>query len=331
MDTKKLTKNSLALFNENDIGVFYTIHIEYRMNTQMREKKTRYVCEICKYKTSNRNDYNRHLSTVKHINTQNKATKDTTPSSNIQLVVAEECLEIKQYTCECGNNYKYHSGLYKHKKTCNNVSNNDLVMNLIKQNEEFKQLMIEQNKTILELSKNQMTVTNSNNNNTTNNKFNLNFFLNEQCKNAINLPDFVNSLKLTISDLEKVGQLGYAEGISRIFVRGLKEMDVFKRPIHCSDAKRETLYVRDKDAWEKEDEEKDKIKVAIRKIAHNNFKQITQWTDEKPEYKKSDTPEYNEWVQIMHQSSGGGNGHEKNYQRIIKNVATATTIEKERS
>jgi hypothetical protein len=316
------------------------------MNTRLYKRKTLYVCEKCKIETANKYDYTKHLNTQKHKkNSENGSNTNLFPN-NQQVETNNQCV------CEGGNGCRYHYGINSNTNShCtstnsnNDINQRELIASLMQQNQEFKQLMTEQNQLIIEhyqmmkeqnqkiieLSKNQMTMTNShNNNNTTNNKFNLNFFLNEQCKNAINLPDFVNSLKLTIADLERVGQLGYADGISRIFVRGLKDMDVFKRPIHCSDAKRETFYVRDKDIWEKEDEEKNKIKVAIRKIAHNNFKQLSQWAEEKPEHKKSDTKEYNEWVQIMHQSAGGGNGEDKNYQKIIKNVIHATTIEKDR-
>jgi hypothetical protein len=304
-----------------------------------------YICSICSYNTCNKYDYSKHLTTAKHKKKQMDVQEIMKLPNmvNVENILIKKNYAFKPHGCECGKTYKYNSGLYKHKRTCVVLNTNfvsepigsDVVVELLKQNQEFKELLVEQNKMILEsqsrlleLSNKQMTITNSNNNNTTNNKFNLNFFLNEQCKNAINLPDFVNSLKLTLTDLERVGQLGYAEGISRIFVKGLKEMDVFKRPIHCSDIKRETLYVRDKDAWEKENEEKEKIKVAIRKIAHNNIKQITQWAEEKPEHKKTDTPEYNEWTQLVYQSVGGGKSEDQNYQKIIKNVVYATLIDK---
>lgn len=298
-------------------------------------------CQSCNYNTSKQCDFIKHLSTAKH-------------KRLINATLANEKISIKNYSCECGKSYKHQSSLCKHKNTCSEiqqihyvikeqeiaiVTNDSRITELENQiktlmiekqelkqlmNDDFKQLMLEQNKVIMDLA----SKVGNNNTTNSNNKFNLNFFLNEQCKNAINLPDFVNSLKLTLTDLEKVGQLGYAEGISRIFVRGLKEMDVFKRPIHCSDAKRETLYVRDKDAWEKENEENDKIKIAIRKVAHNNFKQLSQWTETKPGHKKLDTSEYNEWLQLMYQSVGGGKGEDQNYQKIIKNVASVTIIDK---
>jgi hypothetical protein len=177
-----------------------------------------------------------------------------------------------------------------------------------------------------------ITMNNSNNttNNTTNNKFNLNFFLNEQCKDALNIMDFVNSLTLKLTDLENVGKLGYTEGITKIFINGLKQLDVFKRPIHCSDLKREILYIKDDNTWEKENVEKEKIKKAIKTISHNNIKQIPEWQKEYPQSTDITTKKHDQYMKIVGESMGGftTEENEKYYNKIIKNVAKEVIIEK---
>jgi hypothetical protein len=172
--------------------------------------------------------------------------------------------------------------------------------------------------------------TNNTTNNNTNNNFNLNFFLNEQCKDALNIMDFINQLQLKTADLDMVGRLGYTEGISKLFIRGLKELDVFKRPIHCSDLKREVVYVKDKDLWEKDSGEKKKMKTAIKFIAAKNFKQLNDWKEENPESEDTDSKKHMDYHQIIINSMGGSNEEEDdtNYNKIIKNVAKEVAIEK---
>jgi hypothetical protein len=211
-------------------------------------------------------------------------------------------------------------------------------MNLITQNQEFKELLIDQNKQLLdqnkqliEISKNQtITQINTNCNNTTN-KFNLNFFLNEQCKDALNLADFINSLHLQLSDLQTVGKLGYSEGISKIFVNGLKELDLYKRPLHCSDIKREILYVKDEDKWQKEDDENTKMKHAIQHITHKNIKQIPKWVEQNPSCKDSDSKQNEEYMQLVSNSMTGNSLEEQlyNMNKIISKVAKEVIIDKE--
>jgi len=193
-------------------------------------------------------------------------------------------------------------------------------------------LIIEQNQKIIELSsmKNNTISNNTNSNNTTNcnNKFNLNFFLNEQCKDALNITDFVNSLQLQLTDLENTGKLGFAEGISQIFIRGLKELDVYKRPIHCSDLKRETMYVKDQDIWEKENSEKETIKKTINKIAHKNVKQIPSWIKNHPRCTESTSKHNDLYLNIVNESMGGENEDETNkyYEKIVKKVSREVAI-----
>ena len=311
------------------------------MITTKTQKVAKFICEKCEYITSNKFDYNKHLLTAKHINDKN----DNEISQNLA--------KIAKTTCICGKEYKYASGLSAHKKKCpeivkpkiedlpvsQNISSD--LHEFIKQNNEIKQLVVEQNKIIIEQSqkiielssKNSVVNTNSNNtnntnNNNSNNKFNLNFFLNEQCKDALNITDFVKSLKLQLSDLENTGKNGFVEGISQIFIKGLKDLDIHKRPIHCSDVKRETMYVKDQNGWEKEDAEKEKLKKTIDKIAYKNITQIQTWVDNHPKCTESTSRHNDLYLNIVNESMGGADKEESNkyYEKIVKNVSKEVSI-----
>jgi hypothetical protein len=298
----------------------------------------KFSCKICDYATCRKSQYDRHLTTLKHITNDKMMTKSSDSSE-------------ENFDCICGKKYKHRQGLWVHKKKCTAKSlNNETVsfnpiektdasqleiitemfQEQMKENKELKELLIEQNKKLLEFAeKGQGNVTNITNN-TTNNSFNMQFFLNEQCKNALNIMDFINQLQMKLTDLDMVGRLGYSEGISKIFIRGLKELDVYKRPIHCSDLKREVLYVKHKDSWEKESEEKNKMKTAIKYIAAKNFKQIGEWQEENPEADDYDSKKHLDYHNIVINSMGGSNEEEdeKNYNKIIRNVAKEVTIDK---
>ena len=302
----------------------------------MTNKKTpknaeKFVCEICDFQCCKESDYNRHILTRKHEILTNPNEK--TPKN------AE-----KVYQCDCGKQYKHMSSLCNHKKSCNRnvktqhvittadikdkLDHEDLIKELMKQNNEFKTMLVEQNNKIMELAKEGKYITN--NNTTNNNNFNLNFFLNEKCKDALNIMEFINQLQLKLSDLDMVGKIGYAEGISKIFIRGLKELDVCKRPIHCSDLKRETLYVKDKDLWEKDNDEKSKLKLAIKQISAKNIKNIPAWVDENPESEDIDAKKHMEYHNIIINAMGGSNedDDDKIYNKIIRNVAQEVVIDK---
>ena len=237
----------------------------------------KYVCETCHYTTCNKKDYNKHLLTDKH-----KKLKISTDFN-------KKSQEIPNHSvCECGKIYKERSGLWRHKQKCNVESikevdekntckseeehpDKDLIMLLIKENSELKNMM-------MEVIKNGTNNTvNSNIVNSNNQAFNLNLFLNETCKDAMNIMDFVDSIKLQLSDLEKVGELGYVEGISSIIVNNLKQLDVTQRPVHCTDKKRETMYIKDEDKWEKEDEKNTKLKKVIRHVENKNIRYIKRY------------------------------------------------------
>ena len=230
----------------------------------------KYYCNVCNYRCSKQSEWNRHISRKKHKN---------------EVKENSFCQDIntnKAFECECGNQYKHRQSLQNHKKKCmqnqngENVINNELIIELIQANKDLKQLLVDQNNKIMEIVKDGKQVTNNTN------TFNLNFFLNEQCKNAINIMDFISSLPLHLNDLEDTARLGYADGISKIIIKGIQQLDIFKRPIHCSDLKRETLYIRDKDIWEKEDKEKTKFKNAIKYVGSKNIQQIPLWVEKNP-------------------------------------------------
>jgi hypothetical protein len=297
--------------------------------TQKNAKE--YRCDICDYKCCNKYDYMRHLSTRKH-----------------SVSLSGNSAEIKktQYECKCGKEYKSMSGLWKHKNICIEYKNHvnkdkekeilivddlskkdDLIEYLIKENSEFKNL-------ILELIKKDNTVTNNtncNNNNNNNNKtFNLQFFLNETCKDALNIGEFVDSIKLQLSDLETIGRIGYVEGVSKILIKNLNELDTCKRPIHCSDLKREVLYIKDDDKWLKENDEKLVIKKAIKDVANKNIKQIPEWMRKNPNCNSSDSNKNDQYLQIVMNSMSGGSNEEQhnNIEKIVKNITKSVIIDK---
>jgi uncharacterized protein YxeA len=301
-------------------------------------------CEKCDYETCRKTNYEKHAMTAKHIKTTN-ATQNTTESSK---KVAD------LFWCDCGNSYKHHSSLWKHRKTCNkkykkeekevlaetptsDASNNTFVpCEFIM--EMFKEMLKNQNEQMIELiskgiGNNSHNTTNNNSHNTTNkNRFNINLFLNEQCKDAMNIMDFVNTMQLQLSDLERVGELGYVKGISNIVVNKLKDLDIHKRPIHCSDLKRETMYVKDENVWEKENEKKEKLSKMITNVAHKNQKQINEWQKENPEYKDSESIQSEKYLKIVCESMSGLTNDDESCgytNKIIKNIAKEVIIEKE--
>jgi hypothetical protein len=290
------------------------------------KKPNPFICEVCHFKCSYKRDYERHLLTKKHnIHILATNNNDLVPNNS------------KKYEClYCDKIFNDRTGLWRHKKKCNiqedttilmDASSN-LIMELLKQNNEFKELLVEQNKQLIEMA-NKIGNTNCNNNTKTNN-FNLHLFLNEKCKDALNIDEFVNQIQLKLSDLDMLGQLGYTEGMSKIIIRNLQELDVFKRPIHCSDLKRETMYVKDKDAWEKENGENVKIKKVIKCIEHKNIKQIPQWVQENPASEDTDTKKHMEYKNIVLEAMGGSTLEDDNKKRekIIRNIAKEVVIDK---
>ena len=276
-----------------------------------------FVCDYCDYITSRKSSYDKHILTSKH-------------EKSIKSI--ESCKKVaSKFSClECSKIYKDASGLWRHKKKClqpENVQNSntkqltDLVMKVVDQNKELTQQ-------IVELSKN--SANNSINIVNSNNKFNLNVFLNETCKDAINISDFVSSLVVSINDLEETARLGYADGISKIFLNGLTQLDVHNRPVHCSDYKREVLYIKDNNEWTKDTGDKNVLTNAIKCIAHKNIKQISEWQKQNPLYNDPDSKQNDKYQKILFNCMSGSTKEEanNNYEKIIKNVAKQTVITK---
>lgn len=294
------------------------------MTTIYPQKIPKYFCETCKYITNNKKDYTKHLSTLKH----SKLTE-------IQPFTTEKSPKIPNlYKCDfCDKSYKYRDGLWRHKKTCKEPTIGEVFANNnTQQITELMLKMIEQNKDltdkIVELSKNTGNSYNNTNNVNSNNKFNLNVYLNETCKDAINISDFVNSLVVSVKDLEETAKLGYTEGISKIFLDGLSNMNTHFRPIHCSDSKREVLYIKDQDRWEKDNETNDLITKAIKTVAHKNMKMIPEWIKLNPDYNNVKSKTNDKYLKIVLNSMSGSTEEEqkKNMKKIISNVARETAI-----
>jgi len=312
------------------------------------EKTPIFECLNCDFICFKKSEYKRHILTEKHLRKQKWKHLETFGNQ-------------KTPDCLCGKRYKTRSGLWKHKMTCKIVQSaepfseinesvtneeNDLflknmVMEVIKnnnelqkQNQEFKELLFEQNKIMLEFCKDKSITTtyttNNNNNNNNNNKtFNLQFFLNETCKDAMNLMDFVDSVKLQLSDLEKVGEIGFVNGISDIIIKNLKKLDIHKRPVHCTDTKREVLYVKDEDKWEKDNQENKKIRKAIKHIAHKNTRLLKEFKDKNPDYNKCDSNKSDLYNKIVIEAMGGaGDNDIEKENKIIKKIAKEVIIDK---
>ena len=295
----------------------------------------KFFCKFCHYKCNKKSDLEKHFNSIKHGKAIGK-----------EIYVEEDILFAEnspndndnKNMCDCGNIYKHHSGLWRHKKLCKsydhnktNISN-DNIIELLKQNNEFKELLVEQNKMMIDMTTKMNTTINNttNNNNTMNNKFNLNVFLNETCKDAINLNDFVKSLQITSADFERFGKNGFVEGISNIMVKGLNKLEVCKRPIHCSDLKRETIHLKEDNGWAKETDDGSKLKKVIKQIKHKNIDYTDAWKEENPEYKDFESKVHERYMKIMNESMGGYNNEEDEvfYNKIIKNVAKETVIKK---
>ncbi len=256
------------------------------------------------------------------------------------------------FMCECGKKYKHMSSLCKHKKTCENIINknninndyiNDktlltnLVLEVVKNNNELQKQCIEFQKQNNELQKQMLEVCKNGTNNSITNtinshnkSFNLNFFLNETCKDAMNIMDFVDSIKIQLSDLEKVGKIGYVEGISNIIVQNLNSLDENKRPVHCTDSKREVMYVKDEDKWEKENETKVKLRKAIKYVAHKNSKMLNEFRVKNPDCLKSTSKVSDQYNKLVFEVLGGkGDNDSEKEDKIIKNIAKEVIIDKE--
>jgi len=280
----------------------------------------KYICHICDYTTSKKSSYEKHLTTDKHKNHEN--------DSKMVENDSEKLLKVAQlFECECGKVYKYDSGYYRHKKKCFITESQQETKGTETDEKSIIMMLIKQNTELLEIVKN--GTHNTTHTNSHNKSFNLQFFLNETCKNAMNITDFVDSLQLQLSDLERVGEIGYIEGISNIIIKKLNTLDVTERPIHCTDKKRETMYIKDEDKWEKEDDKKIKLHKMVKKVANKNINLISEFQQLHPDWKKCSSKYSDQFNKIVIESMGGkgDNDYEKE-EKIIKRVAKEVFVEK---
>jgi hypothetical protein len=300
-----------------------------RTNKMPKNAKV-FSCDTCDFKCFKKSNLDTHLLTPKH--------------KNRTFLNGVEHPKMPQYACNiCNKTYAARNSMWYHKQKCKNsetlnenAENSDSLFNkdnliqyLIKENNEFKELIVEQNKMVMKICEKSFSTINNSNINSHNKTFNLNVFLNEHCKDAMNITDFVDSLKLQLSDLESVGKLGFVEGISNIIVKNLKALDIHKRPVHCSDSKREVMYIKDADKWEKENEEKNKLRKAIKKIANKNSRLIPQFKEKYPDCNKSESKKSDQYNKLIIEAMGGsGNEDFDNENKIIKKIAKEVIIDK---
>ena len=303
-----------------------------------------YTCKNCYFKCSKKSNYDKHLTTLKHLANETGGPGDGKNAA---------------FFCNnCDRQYVSRNGLWKHTKKCSYAeSEHDTITNhvfdpssteikvltnlvlemvksnteLQKQNNEIQKQNSELQKHVLDVCKNSNTTNinyNNNNNNNNNKTFNLQFFLNEQCKDAMNISDFVNTFELKLEDLESVGELGYVEGITKIIVDKLNSMDIYKRPMHCSDAKREILYIKDDNKWEKETRNNPKLRQAIKTVSFKNMKMAVLWSDTYPESKDGESRLNDKYMKLIKQSTGGNGEIGDSEDKIIRRIAKEITIDK---
>ena len=314
----------------------------------------KFRCEKCDFSCSKKSNYDKHTLTRKHTNDDIMMTNDDTKKSTL-------------YICNCGRKYRHRQGLCTHKKTCDMLSTIDedsenmiilpyverkptdnhvsiltnLVMEVVKSNLELQKQSVEAQKQSVEAQKQSVEAqkqlievckniqpSNINNNSHNTNTFNMQVFLNEQCKDAINLSDFVNSFEIQLEDLESVGTLGYTTGMSNMIIKELRLLDVYKRPIHCSDARREIFYVKENNVWERETPDKSTVKTAIRGLAHKNMGRLSDWRDKYPDCVKSDSIYNDIYINLMQEACGGRGDTATNNNKIFKNIIKEVLIKK---
>jgi hypothetical protein len=298
----------------------------------------KYYCENCDYNCFKKYNWTKHLTTDKHKNASMEIKSGKIWHKNGTQIECEICNRL----------FSTSSGLWKHKKTCKleektesqfDITDKDqLIIMLIKQNAELikeqgniRQMIVEQQNVVLEIAKNGTTNTNNSHNNTNshNKAFNLQFFLNETCKDAMNISEFVESIQFQLSDLERLGEIGYVEGISNIIVKNLNKLDITKRPVHCTDKKRETMYIKDENKWEKDEEQK-KLRKMIKKVADKNARLLSKFTEKYPDYKNYYSTDSDKYSKIIVESMGGsGNNDLEKEDKIIRNIAKNVTVEKD--
>ena len=299
------------------------------MTTFYAENTPSFICDKCDFKSHKKSDFERHILTAKHK-------RLTSMSTNYAETV---CDHKSRHNCACGKVYNSRQSLYRHRKTCNrtatplkcatiiddsqeipnsNSLSNDTISALLQDNVEMRKTIMQQQEQLLQQQERhhnemkelipqiqQVTNINNNCNNTTNNRFNLNFFLNEQCKDAISRQNFIENLNIGIPELEHMGNVGYVQGMMSIFSNTLGAMDIYKRPLHCTDLKRETLYIKQGNTWKKDTEDKTELKKLIKTVEYKNYGSLRLWEREHPEAFECDTQDNIDYMRISNESLGG--------------------------
>ena len=301
---------------------------------KMPKQSSQYYCESCDFKSSKKSNYDIHLTTAKH----KKITNDDNNQS------------IKCHICQCGKEFQYRQGLSRHRKKCvdpcqieplqqpSTQVDMTVVLELLKQNQEFKDLVIEQTKQLfsqqqmlLDAVKDGKLGNNNNNTNCNNNKFNLNVFLNETCKDAITFSDFINSIEVTMDEFIQTGNIGFVNGISQVMMDRIKNMDLHTRPLHCTDLKRETVYIKNEEKWDKEDGDNSHLRKAVKCVAKKNYNQLHKWYDNsKPEVETIGTEQCEDYFKFYKSALGGYDKEDdkKFEDKIIKNVLREVILDK---
>ena len=311
--------------------------------------KINYSCIDCDYTCYKKSEWSRHISTSKHINATQCYIEKT---------------DNKHICVNCNKKFMHHSSYYRHKKKCvlptlpsekpkidicaGGVysvemiiqTQTNLILELVKQNQDFKDLlsqqssqMMEQNKTMIEVAKSSQgnnNINTINNSNSHNKTFNLNFFLNETCKDAMNMKDFIKSLEMSFSELEKMGEIGFAEGMSRIFVDRLNKLDITKRPIHCSDIKREIIHIKDDNKWERDNANLDRLRKIIKQLTIKNILRVDDWKKANAGCTEYNNRKNGQYLKMHIQALGPVDDAEvkRDFGKIIRRVAETTAIDK---
>jgi hypothetical protein len=341
-DRKKIKKfvTIIFLFFGADLFSNFYLRLLYEEMTNNFQLKVaeKIYCKHCDYTTDRKWCYDKHILTAKH-----KLRTNTNKLQHLVMTINDP----KEYKCDCGKKYNHASSLWNHKQKClqisttieapkppqdDDTSQTNLILELVKQNQEFKQLLIEQNKTILEVAKNSQVNNNNNtiNTNSHNKTFNLQFFLNETCKDAMNMKDFIKSLELSLPELEKMGELGFAEGMSRVFVNRLNSLDVTKRPIHCSDVKREIIHIKDDNKWERDNANLDRLKKIIKQLTHKNILRVDDWKKANPGCTEYNSRKNDQYLKLNMEVIGPVDeaDEKRDFGKIIRRVAENTAIDK---
>jgi hypothetical protein len=334
---KDYTNHLLTAKHENSLIVDNVL-------TQISPKFPAFYCEKCDTKTNNKKDYAKHLLTAKHI--KPVIVDITFPQFPPHF--------SPQHICKkCSKSYKTRGGLWSHLKKCDHIVDiaesakipeiieqtpltstcvntefanmSALMLDILNQNTEFKNMLVEQNKTMIELA------SKSGNNNTvnSNNNFNLNLFLNDTCKDAINMNDFIQNMQISIGELENVGRQGYVSGISDIILNRIKLMDITKRPLHCTDVKRETMYIRDSNVWNKDSDDNAMLRKSIDQIARKNISKIPEWREQNPNCQNPEHDHYEFYIKMFRNSLGDmGDELVRLDTKIIKHITKLVMIDK---